>query len=146
MNKTVFVNWGHAKQGKSEVVKHIAGLILFHNPDAITEPAHIDFSADINLVITIGNVKIGIESQGDPNSRMFKSLQNFAKANCDIIICSSRTSGATVNAVEDLKTNYKYEIVWLTNYRSKEKNQQSLNILSAKHIFELLQDTLTNKI
>lgn len=146
MKKTVFANWGTAGQGKSSTVKKIAELILKNYPRATTNPVTIDFTFDIRVVITIGKIKIGIESQGDPNSRLFDSLKYFVKINCDIIICSTRTSGSTVDAVNELYSKHGYDNVWVTNYRSNEKNQNTLNDISAKHIFELIQQNITGKI
>lgn len=146
MKKTVFANWGTAGQGKSSTVKKIAELILKNYRSATTAPVIIDFTFDIRIIITIGKIKIGIESQGDPNSRLFDSLKYFVKISCDIIICSTRTSGSTVDAVNELYTKHGYDNVWVTNYRSNEKNEDTLNDISAKHIFELIQQNITGKI
>jgi hypothetical protein len=147
MKKTIFANWGHAKQGKSGTVKKIAQIILAKYPNAETYPLIIDYSFDIKIVITIGDIKIGIESQGDPNSRLPASLKEFKSISCDIIICSTRTSGATVLAVEKLKEiPYNYDIIWFTNYRSSEKNSDLINSKSAEDVFKLIQDVIENKL
>ena len=146
MKKTIFANWGQAGQGKSDTVKRIAQEILTTYTTATTSPTTINFSGDIQVIITIGKVTIGIESQGDPNSRLFASLKKFSLANCDIIICSTRTSGGTVDAVSALHTSHGYEIVWVTNYRSSEKNKSTLNDISAKHIFTLVQQILVGAL
>lgn len=146
MKKTVFANWGSGRQGKSSTVKEVTKLILKNYPIATTEPAIIEYAHDIRVVLTIGKIKIGIESQGDPNSRLFDSLKYFVRINCDIIICSTRTSGSTVEAVNELYSKHGYDNVWVTNYRSNEKNQDVLNETSAKHIFELIELHITGKI
>lgn len=146
MRKNIVAIWGQAQQGKSDTVKRIAQLILDNYPTASTTPITINFSADIKVIIVIGKIKIGIESQGDPNSRLLESLKEFSKSNCDLIVCSTRTSGSTVNAVSALNSSDNYEIIWATNYRSYEKPQTTLNDLSARQIFELIQNLLTNKI
>ena len=146
MKKTVFSIWGHEEQGKSDTVKRIAQEILTTYPNATTTPTTINYSGDIQVIITIGKVTIGIESKGDPNSRLFESLKMFSSANCDIIICSTRTSGGTVNAVNALHSSHGYDIVWVTNYRSNEKNQSTLNDISAKHIFTLVQQVMTGTL
>jgi len=143
MKKTVFANWGHARQGKSDTIKRIAKKILDSYPNATTEPSQIDYSADINVIITADNLKIGIESQGDPNSRLPDSLKRFSADNCDIIICATRTSGGTVEEVDNLAP--KYDIIWVTNYRSKE-NTEKLNQLSAEQIFDLIKKRIDEKI
>lgn len=146
MKKTIFANWGPSKQGKSDTVKRIAKEILAAFPNATTSVTTINFSSDIQVIITIGKITIGIESQGDPNSRLFKSLKIFSVANCDIIICSTRTSGGTVDAVSALHSSHGYDIVWVTNHRSKEKNQATLNDISAKHIFTLVQQVIAGAL
>lgn len=146
MKKTVFANWGTAGQGKSSTVKKIAEIILKHYPSATTNPVIIDYTFDIKVVIIIGKVKIGIESQGDPNSRLVESLKYFVNINCDIIICSTRTRGSTVDAVNELYSKHGYDNVWVTNHRSNEKNQNFLNEISANQIFELIQKHITDKI
>ena len=146
MKKTVIANWGHGQQGKSDTIKKVAQIILSHYPNATSDPAIINYAADIKVVITIDKIKIGIESQGDPKSRIFESLKEFAKLNCDLIICTTRTSGETVHAVSSLYASDNYDIIWATNYRSNEKNHDTLNNFSARQIFELIQNLLSNQI
>jgi hypothetical protein len=146
MKKTIFANWGHADQGKSDTVKRIAQIILATYPTATTSHTTINYLSDIRVIITIGKVTIGIESQGDPNSELFESLKMFSSANCDIIICSTRTSGRTVDAVNALHSSHGYDIVWVTNHRSNEKSQSTLNVISAKHIFTLVQQVMAGTI
>lgn len=97
--KTVLANWGTANQGKSDTIKRIAKLIIANYPNAIIDIQIGDWLADIKILITIGQIIIGIESQGDPNSRQEESLINFEKLNCDLIICATRTYGSTVESV-----------------------------------------------
>lgn len=139
IKKTVIANWGHSNQGKSESIRKVAQTILQAFPTATTDPASIDYNQDIKVIIKIGIVTIGIESQGDPNSRLFESLEEFASIPCDIVICSTRTSGSTVEVVEDMHKNHDYDIVWVTNHRSKEKDQAELNKMSALNIVELIR-------
>lgn len=73
MEKTIIANWGHAAKGKSETIKQLTKLILENYSDAETKPIQVKYHGDIKVIITIGNCKIGVESQGDPNSRIFSS-------------------------------------------------------------------------
>jgi len=145
MKKTVFAVWGHAAQGKSETVKKITKLFLRNYIHAPTIPTTIDFTYDIKVVIMIGEIKIGIESTGDPNSRLSQSLESFVSDDCDIIICATRTSGGTVDAVNELYEKG-YDIVWVTNYRSNEKEKDALNDMSANHLYELIHQTIKGVI
>ena len=72
-------------------------------PDA--KPSEIpNYLGDILLTIKIGKIKIGIESQGDPNSRMIydNTIKKLADkeldpelGGCQIIVCATRTEGMT---------------------------------------------------
>jgi len=147
MKKTIIANSGREKQGKSETVKRIIKKIIEKYPDAKIDPSSIDFSAgDVNVIITIDKITIGIESQGDPNSRLPKSLNDFASKGCDLIICSTRTSGETVGAVHKLEKSHGYCTIWASNLRSIGYDQRQLNKLSANHLFELVEIILANNI
>ena len=145
IKKTVIANWGIAKQGKSKTIKSLTQLIFLNFPNAISSIPHVDYSKDIKLIIRIGSAVIGIESTGDPDSRLKSSIDEFVLLDCNIIICATRTSGQTVNDVSDLN-KLGYEIIWVTNYRSYEKPKDTLNELSAQHLFILLNDIINGNI
>jgi hypothetical protein len=139
MKKVILANWGHAQQGKSDTLKRVAQKILTQFKNAVANPTTVNFNTDITLIITINNVTIGIESVGDPNSRLPESLTYFADKKCNIILCSTRTSGETVHIVNKIADAHQYDVIWVTNYRSENKNHQELNDLSANHIVDLIQ-------
>jgi hypothetical protein len=144
MKKTVIANIGHANQGKSDSIKKVLQLLLLKYPNSNTPLAKIDYSGDVKVIISIRNLKIGIESQGDPNSRLGKSLDEFAAESCDIIICSCRTRGQTAYDVDSMKPQYGYDIIWVSNYRSDEVDKDNLNELSAKQFVELVEGLFNN--
>lgn len=121
MNKSAIAIHGPSSQGKPETVREAVNLLLAAFPNDTLQS--INARADITCTVDINGIKIGIEGQGDPNSRMFQSLQTFVANGCDIIICSCRSRGATAWSVEDLHRNHQYEIIWSTNHRSWHKNQ-----------------------
>lgn len=134
-SKTLFALWGNAGQGKSTAIKAISEEIQKQYPQAIVQI--FSDRVDIKLIIKIRKIKIGIESQGDPGSRLPKSLDFFRKENCDIIICATRTSGGTVKAVENMAD--KYDVIWISNYISNERNKKTLNHLFAQSILKLIR-------
>lgn len=86
---------------------------------------------------------IGIESQGDPNSRQQASLDLFLQKNCDIIVCASRTRGEIVSNVENFCSNYQYDSFWIStlysvpmynSYRDQMKKR------TGKMIFDVVSD------
>ena len=62
-----------------------------------------DFSnkQDLKVLIYYKDITIGLESQGDPNSRLTTSIKEFAEDyKCDIIICACRTKGKDVREIK----------------------------------------------
>ena len=111
--KSIVAVRGSANSGKSSSVKEALSLLKSKYPMAVVEERFV--GVDITIVITINGVKVGIESQGDPNSRLFASLKTFVKIGCHIIVCATRTRGATVNAVDALSATYR--IHWIEKTR-----------------------------
>ncbi len=146
MKKTIIANWGPSNQGKTDTIKRLAQLILDTYPHAKCTPAKPSFKADIVLIIMLGKIRIGIESQGDPNSRLPDSLKYFSEEKCDIIVCATRTSGQTVEEVNALNTSHGYDTVWVTNHRSPDKDISRINQLSANHILDLMQRILDDRL
>ena len=124
MNKTIIAVYGRANEGKSETIKKVCRLLLNSFPNAVSFPSEINYNGDVCLTIKLDKVRIGIESQGDPNSRMVNTIGKLAEKKCDIIICATRTSGSTVNKVDEIAKNYNYKTVWLSTYLGQKKRSQ----------------------
>ncbi|WP_056659854.1 hypothetical protein [Pseudorhodoferax sp. Leaf265] len=82
------------------------------------------YKVDRTLVMDIDGCKVGIETQGDPGSRLPTSLKRFVDADCEIIVCACRSYGATRTLVEDLSKNG-YVIQWFDKHRSIEFAHQA---------------------
>lgn len=137
--KTTIAIRGIGGQGKSETIKLLRDILKMQFSNHI-ENLILD-DGDVKSILEINNIKIGIESQGDPKSRQGQSIIDFINDNCDIIICACRTSGET--EINVLNTNNNgYRIIWATNYRSKQISNTQLNQISANHLFEIVRDIL----
>lgn len=148
-HKTVIATWGVSNTGKSDTLVKVFDLIQQNYPNAIYNIKYPSHTGNINAVIDIINihgisVKVGIESQGDPNSRIFTSIDEFVAINCDIILCATRTRGDTVCKVS-LLTQNGYREIWITNYLLYS-NWQNINQLAAQHHFELFVEVLNGNI
>ncbi len=141
---TILACHGVANQGKSSTIKELSRLIISKYPNAIVDPVSLNYQYDIKVIITIGKVKIGIESQGDPNSRLSESLQEFVKQKCSIIVCTTRTSGSTVDIVSSYHKSF--DIVWISNMVSAEKNQSNLNAISAEYFLFVIEKIMSGSI
>lgn len=154
MNKTIIAIHGRASEGKSSTIREIIRLLLSEYPNARAshEPK---YDGDNFLAIDLGPVKIGFESQGDPNSRLIwnESLRKLANAEldekrggCDIIICATRTSGATVKQVDQIADEFNYHVLWISSYYSPSLNNTVLNKAAARNITSIIQSLVIDQL
>ncbi|MFD2519518.1 hypothetical protein [Emticicia soli] len=158
MKKTIIVTSGIANQGKSESIKNVCKIILntFNNAEPSIKKELIDYTKDILLTIKIGDIKIGFESQGDPNSRMIweDTIRKLADdefdpilGGCQIIICASRSSGATVEKIEEISVKHSYDTIWKSNLTSKNLlTRSNLNRISAQNTIDLIKSIISGEI
>jgi hypothetical protein len=142
--KTILTIWHNGNRGKTETLREFSKLLLttFEYFEPIFPPnANVPKEGDFRLVIKVNGKTIGIESKGDPNTKLEDRLIDLAdNFNCDIILCSSRISGQTVSAIDKLRESRNFQIIWSSTYQiADEKLHPLVNQLKAKHILELLQ-------
>ncbi|MBE2288970.1 MAG: hypothetical protein IAE95_05405 [Chitinophagaceae bacterium] len=114
-------------------------MLIANFPDAIPSINTINYDADILLTIDVFGIKIGIESTGDPKSRMLDTVARLGREEkCNIIICATRTEGATVNKVDEVADVYDYHTLWISTYWSSTLDYKFLNHSLAKNIVELV--------
>lgn len=143
IQKTLIANWGYAGQGKSATIRNVANNLISNHGATITQLVTpiMPTNGDIKAVLSYNNLIIGIESQGDPNSRLFGSIPDFLHVKCDIILCATRTSGATVDIVKNAANSNHYRLFWTTNNRTPNNQfRTSLNTYSANQITQLILD------
>jgi hypothetical protein len=145
--KEVIALRGTKNKGKSQIVKKVPDLLLAKYRGAKVENLIPQSrSLDIKVLITINEVKIGIESQGDPRpGRLPESITEFVKLGCDIIICATRTSGGTQTAVKNLKAHFGYDIVWLdqNDAGTSTSGQEAANQQMATRIVSEVEKSLS---
>ena len=134
MNKLIVVNKGHAGVGKSSSIKLVFEK-LKALPSSVVNVIHDD--GDITATIEVNGTLVGIESQGDPNSRMFKTLPELVVRGCEIIVCACRTSGATKQRVADLRKEG-FDIIWTSNPHNKNLSKE-LNSMWANLVVDIIE-------
>ena len=142
MKKLVIANIGTGEAGKSSSVKEVFRQLSTLYPSNVNV---ILDDGDIQAIIEVNGVLVGIESQGDPNSRMFRTLTELRTKGCQIIVCACRTSGATKQKVELLNTKHGYDLVWASNPYN-ETNKDYLNEKYARMIVKMIEDRISGKI
>lgn len=97
--------------GKSSTLIYLYQALQIKYPVANIQSNHSK-TRDISVIMRgVKGWIVGIESQGDPNSRLLQSLSAFVAAKCDIIYCTCRTSGMTVGWVNSLSPPYNVHFV-----------------------------------
>jgi hypothetical protein len=134
--KTVIALYGPANTGKSSTVKKVYELLKAKYPNAPV--THEIIHHDVRAIIKINGHSIGIESQGDPGSRIFTSISLFVQEECDIIVCATRTRGQTVEVIENLKPQYC--VNWVQKLREpNEAQHEQINKALASDILKQVQ-------
>lgn len=139
MDRLVIANWGSGDQGKSASVRNVFNRLS----KKYSKKVFID-DGDIKAIVQIGDYKVGIESQGDPHSRLFQSIDDFISEGCVIIVCACRSWGETTNKVASLKKKG-YDIIWTQNDRSdNELLHSGLNELYAERVERIINSFISN--
>ena len=79
--------------------------------------------SDITAIMNFDGVRVGIATNGEPNTgvekeiRLRETLRLFRKAGCQLIICTTRTRGKTVERVEKFSNNNGYGVTWIEKSR-----------------------------
>lgn len=119
-HKIVIANSGFAHSGKSTSIRYVFELLSSRYRTNIIEPKQgYNPNEDIKAIIEIPqsdghSVKVGIESQGDPNFRQMKSIDEFVNNGCEIILVACRIKGATKDKVLSLQPS-DWQVIWFKN-------------------------------
>lgn len=95
----LFALQGPGNCGKSDTLMRLFSALQTKYPSATIEELHSGTNDVTVMMRGVNGLVVGIESQGDPNSRLQQSLPAFAAAKCDIVFCACRTCGMTVGWV-----------------------------------------------
>jgi hypothetical protein len=140
--KTIVAIWGASNKGKTSTLREFAIALLAAYPTykpLFPIPVAISAKGDFRLVVEVNGKIIGIESKGDPNTGLRARLEDLAvNHHCDIILCSTRTKGDTVDAVDSLSYHKHFQTIWASTYQIAS-NQNLANQAKAKHLLHLLQ-------
>ena len=135
--KKVFALKGRRNVGKSQTIRTVDELLRAKYPNATIEHEHRT-KVELTVVLNLNGVKIGVESSG----RIGSSFDLFVNLGCDVIICPTRTTGKTVNAVNALPG---YEVVWVEQQAQSAPFEQVLsNLAMARHIVEETEKSISS--
>jgi len=135
MKKAIIVLYGKANEGKTSTLKELFRLLT-----------NIELPTDFAEIIKFRNVKIGFITSSDPygdNLDIFEDeIKNQIAENCDIIICTSRTSGRAKNFIEEI--DVKYNKIWLSTILSTSFDIDFFNNLHANYLHNIINQIIDN--
>ena len=148
MRKLVVANRGVGQIGKSASILAVYHLLKDRGFKTILETWQYEYeNGDIKAIFDINGVKVGIESQGDPNCEMEDAMEEFVAEGCEIIVTACRTKSATYEKVRDyLGAKNNYDILWCAHYVyhgvGADVVKDTLNEVYAEHVLKLIQDRI----
>lgn len=149
IQKTIIANWGQGGQGKSQTTNLLFNELTTTHGATINRtsyPPILPPTPDVSVILNYNGFLVGLEGQGDPNSRMFRTVNILAQNNCDVIFCNTRTSGATVREVQRIARDFQYRLIWVTNDRSDHIANNILNQRSANRFAHLVLVVLSGVV
>lgn len=148
--KYIIVDWGKASMGKTSSLRKVYDILSTKYPTTILEERN---GMDIKAIITIGNCKIGIETQGDPKPYFVTadSMTDFRQIGCQIVVAACRTSGDTWNAVYEMESKYGYNLMEALHYRTfdiklPDSSYELINQHYAEGVVAIIEDIALGKI
>lgn len=142
--KLIIALYNRGTTGKSTTIKKVYEKLKSGFPEISMYTYYnnnLD-QGDISIMLFIKNILIGIESQGDPGSRVLRSIPTFVENNCDIILCATRTRGETVKVVQLYEKEF--EIKWIKKeISSTESGCNSSNEDQANIIYNIIKDKIS---
>jgi hypothetical protein len=130
---------GPGKSGKTTTVRKVYEILSSRRGVAIIEGPR--GRVDIRAVLEINQKLVGIESQGDPGGRLERSLKEFKSLGCTVIVCATRSSGGTFDAVEKLAPQYEIKRV-VSDAKTPRSRYEDQNRATAVKIVGLVDKRL----
>ncbi len=141
--KKLFIYDSHPRKvGKSRSIKAIfhvmkhrrdMGLISFRYDLLEGSDEFLD-EDDLKVLIYYRDVTIGLESRGDPNSRLVNSIDEFVNQyGCDIVICACRTKGRDVRFVKAMCRQTGYTFMPAPHFVVKKQDKKLYDCLAEQY-------------
>ncbi|WP_122898278.1 hypothetical protein [Acinetobacter sp. B51(2017)] len=147
MKKLIISLAGAENTGKTQTLTLLIEMLVkdaFAQPDTLVKCLKME-NADMRLIVAIGDIKVAVDTKGDPDTKLFERISELDS--CDYIICACRTRGETYDAIQDFAQKTKRKRIKLHTYevepslnRTNTAASQILNELKAQHIYQYLMN------
>lgn len=138
---TILAIWNAGGKGKSTTILELANRILVQFPNytlVYSSKNTNNLSVDFTLIIEINGKSIVLLSQGDPGTELEKRLEDIAnKYSPYLIICSCRTRGETVQAINKIANRNQFDKIWTSTYETTH-SQPLANQLKGEHLLDFI--------
>lgn len=135
MKKAIIILYGKANEGKTSTLKELFRLLTKR-----------ELPTDFAEIIDYRNITIGFVTSSDPygdNLDVFEEeISNQIEKKCDIIICTSRTSGRAKKFIEEINTAYNK--IWLSTVLSTSFDVAFFNNLHASYLNNIINHIIDN--
>jgi len=137
---TIIAIWNSGGKGKSSTILNLANLLMssYKHKVIYCDKSPSTLTIDFTLILEINGKIIALESKGDPKTALEKRLNDIAvKYQPNLIICSTRTRGETVQAVHNIANKYSFDKIWTSTYQISH-TQSLANNLKSNHLLDLI--------
>jgi len=137
---TIIAIWNSGSKGKSSTILNLANLLMSSYTHSVIycNKDSSKLTVDFRLILEINKKIIALESKGDPKTDLEKRLSEIAtKYHPNLIICSTRTRGETVQAVHKTASKYSFDKIWSSTYEITH-SQSLANNLKSEHLLDLI--------
>lgn len=117
--------------------------VAFEAQGDVTDLEFLRNDGEVEVLLTVNGHRVGLVSQGDPNTSLENRLRSVVAKGCEVLVCSCRTRGETVAAVHRIAKEHSCRIIWTAPYQDGVKNREvhrNLNEMKAKHLVEVVLD------
>ncbi len=143
MKKLVIVVSGVSNRGKTKSIKKVVDLLQKKYPEGeLSKSLQPTLTVDILHIFTVGNVKIGIASQGDSRDKLEEFFNKLIQAGSEIIVCACHTPTSATYRFIDALDRQKYDVVFIEKIGVVENERDSSNEATANEILSLIHNRL----
>ena len=138
MKKTILCLFGPANTGKTSSIMRVDEILQSYGAKLVK----ILFEEyDFCKEYIYRNHKVVILSLGDPGSAQSDYLEQLADDECEVIVCASRSKGATCDAVSKIASRYdeRYWISPLYEYDSNHPLIVDMHDLNAEFLIKSIR-------
>lgn len=138
MKKTILCLFGPSNTGKTSSIRRVDEILQSYG----AKPEKVLFDGiDFGKEYLFRTRKVGILSLGDPGSAQCERLEQLVADECEVIVCASRSKGATCDAVSHIVNKCNYELYWISplyEYNGKHPLAVDMHELNAKFLIKAI--------